>query len=221
MDPKERLETVAKAAMSALKTQTIENPEKPVLTKVTPEALEEGTSGWSVMSKKALEETTKKYGLPNEVIPSRAIWYNNGPWKRTIVYRDEIPHNFPQPHTDVIENVINYRVPEEKLAALAHFDGSLIIEKTAGEVSARCDMEAANILSFNVMHEIVTKNISAEEARKTFCDITSAFVLNRPAPFAEALQFEVPQGNTAEKDKTEIIPSMMKQAVEKVKDLKH
>jgi hypothetical protein len=88
-------------------------------------------------------EIIKKYGRPTKRTPSRLIWYDNGPWKRTVVYRHEIPHNFPQPHTDVVEQFIDYHVPPEKFSELAKFDGSLIVERTAGEVSARCDMEAA------------------------------------------------------------------------------
>ena len=31
-------------------------------------------------------------------------------------------------------------MPPEKVGELAKFDGSVIVERTAGEVSARCDM---------------------------------------------------------------------------------
>ena len=104
---------------------------------------------WPPMSIKAAKQTLDKYGPPNEAAASRLIWYNNGPWKRTIVYRDEVLHNFPAPHTDVIEGFIDYQVPSEKFGELAEFDGSVIVERTKGEVSARCDMEAANILALN------------------------------------------------------------------------
>lgn len=63
------------------------------------------------MSKRAANEILKKYGQPSEAIPSRLIWYNNGPWKRTIAYPDEVPHNSPQPHSDIVEQFIDYRVP--------------------------------------------------------------------------------------------------------------
>src|SRR4028118_1562693 len=96
---------------------------------------------------------------------SRFIWYNSGPWKRTICYRDEVPHHFPNPHSDVVECVIDYRVPPEMFSELAHFDGSVIVERTKGEVSARCDMEAANFLALNLMHKIVTGELNAEQAR--------------------------------------------------------
>lgn len=136
-----------------------------------------------------------------------------------MVYRHEIPHNFPQPHTDVVENFIDYHVPPEKFSELAKFDGSVIVERTAGEVSARCDMEAANFLALNMMHEIVTGKLTVDEARKTYSENTSAYVMNRPAPYAEGLQFELPRGETTDKDETIIASDMMRQGVEKAKDI--
>jgi hypothetical protein len=43
--------------------------------------------------------------------------------------------------------VIDYRVPPEKFTELAIFDGSVIVERTADEVSARCHDEQANFLA--------------------------------------------------------------------------
>jgi hypothetical protein len=110
-------------------------------------------------------------------------------------------------------------VPPEKFSELAKFDGSVIVERTAGEVSARCDMEAANFLALNMMHEIVTGRRTVEEARKTYSENTAAYAMNRPAPYAEALQFELPQGETADKDETTIAGDMVRQGVEKVRDI--
>lgn len=206
--------------MSAAKSQTAggaeENPAPSVVNAQTVEAI---IADWPKMAKSAANETIEKYGQPNEAIPSRLIWYNNGPWKRTVVYRHEIPHNFPQPHTDVVENFIDYHVPPEKFSELAKFDGSVIVERTAGEVSARCDMEAANFLALNMMHEIVTGKRTVDEARETYSENTSAYVMNRPAPYAEGLQFELPQGETTDKDETIIASDMMRQGVEKAKDI--
>ncbi|HSH38363.1 MAG TPA: hypothetical protein VK993_06230 [Chthoniobacterales bacterium] len=44
-------------------------------------------------------------------------------------------------------------MPPEKVSELAKFDGSVIVERTKGEVIARCDMESANFLAINMMHE--------------------------------------------------------------------
>lgn len=214
--PSERIKTAATGAKSQTVGGAEENPSPTVVDAQTVETL---IVDWPKMAKSAANETIEKYGQPNEAIPSRLIWYNNGPWKRTVVYRHEIPHNFPQPHTDVVENFIDYHVPPEKFSELAKFDGSVIVERTAGEVSARCDMEAANFLALNMMHEIVTGKLTVDEARKTYSENTSAYVMNRPAPYAEGLQFELPRGETTDKDETIIASDMMRQGVEKAKDI--
>ena len=173
---------------------------------------------WGAMPRRAAEKTIEKYGLPNEAIPSRLIWYNNGVWKRTLVYRDEIPHNFPQPHTDMLENVINYRVPVEKFDELAEYDGSLYIDRTRGEASARCDMEAANILSLNMMHEIVTGRLTAQQAKKRQAEVESDFMLGRPAPLTERLQFPLPRKDTSDPDRSNMARPLMRRAGRKIKE---
>jgi hypothetical protein len=65
-------------------------------------------------------------------------------------------------------------VPVGIVKELAKFDGSLIIERTKGEVSSRCDMEAANFTAINVMNDIVTGKITAEKAREVLCEVMSA-----------------------------------------------
>jgi hypothetical protein len=62
-------------------------------------------------------------------------------------------------------------VPPDKFSELAKFDGSVIVERSAGEVSARCHDEQANFLALNLMHDIVTgaKNVQAARA-KEFAD---------------------------------------------------
>jgi len=219
-NPVERLKSAATGMISNIKTQTVgEAGEQPTEAYVDMTILKTITSAWPAMAKKSAEQMVQKYGPPNEAIPSRLIWYNNGSWKRTIVYRDEIPHNFPQPHSDTLEQVIDYQVPIEKFTELAKFDGSVIVERTKGEVSARCDMEAANILALNLMHEIVNGRLTAEQAREKYSEETAAFVMNRPAPYAEKLQFEVSQGNTRDTDQVTIADNMLNQVKEKFKDI--
>lgn len=220
MEAKERLDTAVTGTIAAQKIEAGgEVGEKATPTVADMGAVQTMIENWPPMSKKAADQTIDKYGPPNEAIASRLIWYNNGPWKRTIVYRDEVLHNFPAPHTDVIEQFINYQVPLDKFGELAAFDGSVIVERTKGEVSARCDMEAANILALNLMHDIVTGKQTAEEARKIYSEVTGAYVLNQPAPYAEKLQFAVPSGDTADADKTPKAGPMMSKATEKVKEI--
>lgn len=220
MKPKERWKTAAAAAMSDLKTQTVARPgEKATRTFADIDMVQTIIEDWPAMSRKAANLTIDQYGPPNEAISSRMIWYNNGPWKRTVVYRDEIPHDFPQPHSDVIEQFINYKVSPDMFSELAKFDGSIVVERTKGEVSSRCDMEAANILALNLMNDIVTGKITAENARETLCEVMSAYMVNRAAPYAEKLQFDVSSDDTTDTDEVMIGPAMMHQAGEKLEDL--
>lgn len=132
----------------------------------------------------------------------------------------ETVHNFPTPHTDYIANFIDYQVPVEKYEELGRFDGSVIPYRTRGEVSARCDNEAANFLTMNLMHDIVHGKRSVEEARKEFAEQTAAWAMNRPAPYAERLHFEVPTAEkTGDPDEAVMKGATVHQAVEKVKDV--
>jgi len=128
-------------------------------------------------------------------------------------------HNFPALHTDVIEKFIEYDAPPEKFSEFAAFDGSVIVERTKSEVLARCDMEAANILALNLMHDIVTGKCNAEKPREIYSEVTGTFVLNQPTPYAEELQFDLPTSKTADADKAETSGAMMSKMTETVKKL--
>ncbi|MBA3714951.1 MAG: hypothetical protein H0W76_21230 [Pyrinomonadaceae bacterium] len=219
MKPADRLKTVAIGAASAAKTAGQQAGEQPTTTVVDMQTVERIAANWPMMSQAAVKEIVGKYGAPNEAMESRLIWYNNGPWKRTICYRDEVPHHFPNPHSDVVECFIDYRVPPEKFSELAEFDGSVIVERTKGEVSARCDMESANFLAINLMYKIVTGEMNAEKAREVYTETAAAYVVSRSAPLAEGFQFELLQEQTNDPDETTIAGAMLRQTAGKVKDM--
>jgi hypothetical protein len=72
----------------------------------------------------------EKYGQPDEYSVSQAMWYNNTPWKKIVVQREEVPHDFPAQHVGVLEQFIDYRVPSDKYDELAAYDGGVIAECT-------------------------------------------------------------------------------------------
>ncbi|MFD1363378.1 hypothetical protein [Lentibacillus salinarum] len=204
---------------SDFKVQTVGGAEKTTKTFEDLEKVKAIVHDWNAMSKKSADLTIDQYGPPNEATESRLIWYNNGPWKRTIVYRDAIPHDFPQPHTDVIENYINYAVPPELFSEIATFDGSVIVERTRGEASSRCEMEASNILALNLMNDIVKGKLNAKKARDVYSEVMSAYMMNRSAPYAEKLQFEVSDEEKYDTDVATIADEMVAQGIEKAKDM--
>jgi hypothetical protein len=174
---------------------------------------------WPSGPAKTARQMLKQYGPPNEGSPVRLIWYRNGPWKRTEVTCDEITHNFPAAHTDFITNWIDYHVPVERFTDIARYDGSCLLDRTAGEAGARCDSEAANFVTLNLMHEIVIGHRSVDEAREKYAEQMSAYMLGRPAPYAERLLFEPPTDGTTDLDEGMISGAMADQMAQKATDV--
>ncbi|WP_052131424.1 hypothetical protein [Planococcus sp. CAU13] len=219
LKPEKRARIAATAAASNKELHNTDHGgDKGSVTRVDMEQVEAIIRLWPETSRMAAEQTIGFYGPPNEATASRLFWFYNGPWKRTVVYRDEIPHDFPEPHSDMLESVIDYHVPPDKVSDIAAFDGSIIVERTKGEVAARCDLEAANILALNMMHEIVTGKKTVKQARKFTASEMAAYAMNRPAPYAERIQFELPETKQYDTDKTTIGNKAAVQAVKKVKD---
>jgi hypothetical protein len=175
---------------------------------------------WPPAPKKVAGDLIDKYGQPNEATPTKLIWHNNGPWKRTLITSDEHLHKFPTPHTDYITQTIDYPVPVERYVDVALFDGSCVPHRTTGEVSATCDNEAANFITINLLHRLVEGELDVEKARAEFAEITAAWALNREAPLAEAFQFEIPsRDSTGDPDEPILAGPMAQQTVAKVKDV--
>jgi len=82
-----------------------------------------------------------------------------------------------------LESLLDYRVPVDKFTPLAEFDGSVIAERTAGEVSARCHDEQANFLAVNLVHEIVTGSKTVQEARDYYAKEFLDYRRKQPTPY--------------------------------------
>ncbi|OZU87394.1 hypothetical protein CIL03_16365 [Virgibacillus indicus] len=157
-------------------------------------------ANWPEKQKEGAMKIIEKYGVPQEATASRLIWHNNGPWKRTIVHRDAVPHNFPTPHPDFLEQTINYRTPVDLFDDIAFYDGSCYPDRTRGEVTAICDKEEMNMLSINLFNDIVTGKRTAEDAKVCMIEIGANFLLhNISSPYVERFLFPE-QHNTGDPD---------------------
>lgn len=169
---------------------------------------------WPERPRLGATEMMVKYGMPQEVTSERVIWHNPGPFKKIAVTRQEDPHDFPLPHMDFMEHTIAYKVPADKVADLIAFDGSSTIDKTVGELTARCDLEGHNILTFNLDHDIITGKKTVEEAREAFGKIVVQDVKGEHPPYVEKLQFDpVELSDAANPDKS-VIPGSPVRAAE-------
>ena len=137
---------------------------------------------WPEESREAAQLVVDKYGEPTESTPSQLVWRNVGPWKRLVATKEFYEHNFPAPHIDAVESFIDYAVPTEMATPLAKYDGSVVVERTAGEVSARCHDEEANNLALNLMHDIVQGKKSVMKHTITTPRSSWTFAVASPPP---------------------------------------
>ena len=155
---------------------------------------------WPDESREAARLVIEQFGEPDEVTDARLTWHQAGPWKRIVASKGFYKHNFPAPHIDAVESVIDYRVPPEKFSELAKFDGSVIVERTTGEVSARCHDLQANNLALNLMHDIVTGAKTAQQARDYYAKEFADYRRKKPTPYMEKLRFSADDRNAADPD---------------------
>lgn len=155
---------------------------------------------WPKDHRKAVEEMMEKYGQPDEATASMVIWNNNGPWEKTIIYKEEWQHDFPKGHKDYVEQFINYEPVEDKFDEIAQYDGSVILERTAGLMSARCDKERMNFLAINLAHEIMTGKRNVKDAREFYAKTAVETMMGGSSVYTEKFLFNLPEGDTGDPD---------------------
>lgn len=161
--------------------------------------LQEFTSKWPQSSQSAINALYAKYGLPNSVTSEMIVWNTTPPFKKTVVLREQIVQKFPFLHWDVIEQSIDYKVPVDKISQLAKFNGSLMIDRTKGEITSRSEKEEMNFLALNLADKIVRGVMSVEEARREYTKGAEEFVLGSTNPMLSEFIFKK-QTNTADPD---------------------
>lgn len=195
------------AGCGAMDREMHDDGTKPAAMKpADPKAVDQITAGWHERPRLGANEMMAKYGPPQEATSERLIWHNAGPFKRIMVMNLLTPHDFPLPHVDYMEHTITYNVPQDKVADLIAFDASSTINRTVGELSARCDLEGHNVLTLNLDHDIVTGKKSVEEARKAFGEIVGQDVAGKHPAYVEALQFKPAEGSSAAFSDKPVIP---------------
>lgn len=222
MDTSERMATLAGAMTDAVKHKAQDEHETEDGARTTMDlgTVETLIEDWPDAPQRGARQMLQQYGPPNEATPTKLFWYRAGPWKRIVATSDVVMHNFPSPHSDFLTQYIDYKVPPEMFDNIARFDGSCLLDRTSGEAGARCDSEAANTLTLNIMHDIVTGKMNVDEARKTFGEIMIAYTMGRSAPYAEGLQFAVPDSGTEDEDERVIDTATLgKQVLGKVEDV--
>jgi hypothetical protein len=146
-------------------------------------------SGWPLHSQKIANTLIQKYGTPHEATPSMLIWQYNGPWKRTIVHKEGVRHNIPHRHVDILEQTIDTKVRTEAYGEIIKFDGSIVMNRTRGEMTAYCENEFSNIFLLNLAHDIAIGKISSDEAKRIHSRSSDFFFSMLPNEYRDSLLF--------------------------------
>ena len=153
---------------------------------------------WPEKSRTAVMEMKEKYGEPTGMTPTMVVWDNSGPFLRTIVYKEPILHKFPMEHMDYVEQFVNYGVDPKWYDELGMYDGSVMVDRTKGELSARCDKEPMNLLALNLAHDIITGKRTVEDARMFYGKTAMAFKNgDKSSEYVTGLMFDK-MNNTAD-----------------------
>ena len=185
-------------------------------TPVDKQTVEEIIADWPEEPAEIAETMMDAYGMPHEVAPSELLWYGNGQWKRTELYRDGVPHHFPKKHTDYLKQVVDYHVPPGKFDDLGRFDGSVYVDRTNGELAAKCDQEIANVLALNLAHDVITDETSVDEARQKYATTMIKVEMGEEPEYTKELQFDLPSGDERDPDETIIDDDLKAQVKEQM-----
>lgn len=181
-------------------------------TMIDADTVDDILADWDDEPQEIANQMQDKYGLPDEATPSRLIWYDTGMWKRSVLHRDGVPHHFPKEHTDYLKQVIDYQAPTDEYDNLATFDGSVLLDRTKGEMAARCDKEAMNFLAINLAHDIITGDKTVDEARQHYAKTAVKAMMGAEPDYTTDFQFGLPEGDQHDPDET-IVTDAMKQEV--------
>ena len=175
------------------------------------------TAQWPDDAREAAQLVIDQYGEPDEATPSCLVWHKPGPWKRIVASREVHEHHFPAPHLDSVESVINYRIPDDKAQDIYLFDGSVVVNRTEGEVSARCHDEQANFLALNLVHDIATGAKNVQQARDYYALEFLNARRKKPTPYMEKLRFTPAAASAADPDTRVLSEAALQEAVEEGK----
>ncbi|HEU4691403.1 MAG TPA: hypothetical protein VFS23_23710 [Vicinamibacterales bacterium] len=166
-----------------------------------PATVDSVIANWPEEPRESAKRLIEQYGPPQEYTASQLIWHGtHDGWKRTILTAEETPHEFPAHHMDFLEQFIDYRVPVEMFSALAAYDGSVVADRTRGELSARCGGTSMNFVAVNLAHDIVAGIRTIDEARAEYLRLYRAFEQGEKPAYTQGFQFDRSNGDTRDPD---------------------
>jgi hypothetical protein len=147
------------------------------------------TNGWPESSVTAAKEMITKYGDPSEVTSDSLIWFNPAQFKKIIVHKEVFSSRFPLLHQTALEHVVDYHPVNNKVDDVWNYNGSVVLNRTKGEMSASGENEAMNILSLNLADDIMRGKLSADGARIRHGKETMNYLNGNRTAYTQVISF--------------------------------
>ena len=137
-------------------------------------------AAWPPLAQLQARVMVDKFGPPQESSVVKLQWNGPTPWTRIVVT--------DHPRTP-LEQVVSYRVPASKLAALAAFHHGLQVHADEETLAARGDSEESNRLALNLANDIVTGKMTPAQADSFFTKEIQLAEAGKASPYTERLLF--------------------------------
>ncbi|MFI5360372.1 MAG: hypothetical protein ACHQ49_00260 [Elusimicrobiota bacterium] len=149
---------------------------------------------WPERSRLAAQAMIEKYGLPTRTNESELVWYNNGPWLRTVVHRESWRGFLGTRDNDIVDQAIAYRVTADERKALERFSKRIVVDEAAGELISRSESENLNFLALNLAGEIAGGMRTVKDALKFFARTEELSKAGKSSAYLERFVFPVGGG---------------------------
>jgi hypothetical protein len=159
----------------------------------TPEAI---IRQWPERARSIVRVMIQTYGQPNRISAGALVWHNNGPWRKTVVYRKARSNSRAMRGQDYLEQTVGYQVPDDKINALRRFNRRIAVSKAKDELSCRSDSEKLNILALNLADDIVNYRRSVEDARYFYRQAVRLAMSGKSSMYLDELLFQVHNGES-------------------------
>lgn len=148
---------------------------------------------WPTYSYRLARMMLSQYGQPVEASDHRLTWLDNGPWKKTVVYRKPPKERALTEDAGRLQQTVAYRVPADRLGDLGRFDMDIEADKETGRLTAISDSESENFLILNLADEVIRGRRSPKSAKDFRRKQLSLRDAGKTSPYLEKLLF-VPEG---------------------------
>ncbi len=144
---------------------------------------------WPAYSYRLARRMIARYGLPVDSVEDRVVWRDNGPWKRTVIYRNPPSDGLFRKGRGRLEQSVAYKFPKGRAPALAAFDRTIEADEEAGLLTVRTDEESSNILALNLADEVLQGRRTPKDAAEFRARAARLRDSGKSSPYLEGLLF--------------------------------